>query len=382
MDRVIRNWLSVDQLEHERDSLRDVVAQLVEQDLSLAHPRLVQPQLLDPLVESTTGAVPSLTNTHLWTYAAATIVSLRAALLAEQNAHAETRRHLILLEAQLAHCKADMAAAGMLETLGLPHEIAQTEAEIAQLVSSINRRKTAIAEPPPPTSPISSAALYDVFMNEVAALTRQMEDVRLGGHHIPARPVPPPPIEANAPHPKETTMVLEDLEREIAGLGSQVDALREERSQLWQQVRDAHAEDQVPLTPPRVCCLLCLSTLLNQLKEPPARFYRPPTPGPSHNAELLSPEPSSPPLRPEDEGDLTERPADGQSLLDWDGEQSMELATPLVPSLILSTPVPLNDDEPDPNVTITEQRGTSPRTYPLLPTAGPSPDLEVGLLGS
>ncbi|KAJ7063313.1 hypothetical protein C8F01DRAFT_71559 [Mycena amicta] len=351
--------------EGERDNLRDAVKQLaerVESSRSLPRPQLSIPQLLEPLDPP---PVPLPGDPHLWTYASTTIVSLRAALTAEQQAHKETRRisraQITLLEAQLARQQADHAAADISENTEAAN--ARLAVEVAQLAAKMNvQRAIALDADPDRTvrprqraasAPGSSGAPY----------------LNTAGTSLPYGDTSVPMDDHNA------------LEREIAGLGARVEALRQERALLWEQVRAAKDEERS--TP-------------DAALEPLPRVRRPPTPGPRLHPQTLTPDSSiglppsppaprsaspdtspsrSPPIPLEDEEDQTQRPNPSESLLDWDGEQSMELATPLVPSVAL----PTASAHLDVHLAVTDLPA-SPENYALLPAAGPSPIFEVGSL--
>ncbi|KAF7294929.1 hypothetical protein MIND_01031000 [Mycena indigotica] len=365
--------------EFERDNLRDAVIELAERVessqkdfFSLPRPRLFLPQMLQPLSPPPV-VLPSETDSDLWAYASATIVALRSKLTAEQQAHAETRRitkaQIAILEAQLARREADLAAAGL--SLNPRHhadeEIAQTEAinvrlaaEVAQLAAKVEEMQATSSRPPvvPPivlqhdpdrtirprqrASSAPSSNFASDFAKDIETLGRQIEEFRITraqvAHSTPNHPARHSPVTENNDHIA--------LEREIAELGAQVDALRDERALLREQIL-ASPPITSPASPPTVSQL---------------RFPRPPTPGPRHTPEL-PPETGS----PSENGDIT-RP----NLLEWDGEQSMDLATPLVPSLVLPDtfePIPPPDTAENSN-------------YALLPTAGPSPILEYGSIES
>ncbi|KAF7304885.1 hypothetical protein MKEN_01202800 [Mycena kentingensis (nom. inval.)] len=460
-------------VEAERDGLRDVVLELAERVESIDHglsslprPRLDLPALLEPLHRSP-NAPPA--DGDLWTYASATIAGLRAALTHEQRAHQQTRRtaqaHISLLEARIARREADLAAAGMqFDEVALSRpssarraeEIAQTEAqnvrlsaEVANLAAKLDRlgRAPPLHSPdapdldpdrtvrprsrqrpnsaPGPSREALQTPDVSTFADEVAALGRQVDAIQLLNATVApervALPLSPPALSPPTASPRaDEDNVHDALEREIAGLGAQVNALRNTRALLWEQVRAAQDEDIRPESPQ--------SRPTSPEPEPRPRFTRPPTPGPPRRRQSASsietsesPQsprvlPHSPPqntlsppsLTPDRSPTVTLGSAAAEStfrplraspmsangaelrpnlsnslLLDWDGEQSMELATPLIPSVVLPA-LSASSDDAGPVSALPDAMAEEPpvvdQTYTLLPTAGPSPDVEFGML--
>ncbi|KAJ7156218.1 hypothetical protein C8R46DRAFT_1004638 [Mycena filopes] len=362
-EKVARYLNKVRRAELERDQLRDVVLELSDKiersngDItSWAYSRLKISRLLaatDPQKSNSDSA------SDLWAYASATISHLRNALTAECRAHALTRAaaraRITALEAQLARRDVEVESCVMHAGQAFPPE----------------SRASHYPEIPPSPLPLSemresikhTAAGNLVLEEEVRRLALQLQDAGLGLDDAELRDAPPstsapplprstgprpdprhpkrdkqrdsgahsrthprttaaekrrPPTPASAPETFDPDRTLRPVgqrtrsvpggspARLIAELGARIEGFHLEKELLSAQVRELQNERQSP----------------SANAEPDTR-----TPEPRSQAS--SGEPST--VR-------QTRPQQPHVLLvdfDHDGEMSMDLATPLVPTLML-----------------------------------------------
>ncbi|KAF7352686.1 hypothetical protein MVEN_01234500 [Mycena venus] len=371
-DTLTRYVDTVKVAEIERDNLRDAVIELAEKVelskddfTSWSHSRIRIPRLLEPL-QTMPNALSSIASEgDLWAYTSGMIKFLRSSLVSERRAHTETRNaaraRIAVLEAQLARRDSELEECIMHAGKTFPR------------ASSSRMSFTNIPDLPPSPPPIPASAANAahqrtlaqnvVLEEEVEQLAALLEKARLEATRRAVPPsdtrqavyesepdaVPPPPVRSSDSrgrkkrdrqnsHPSDegrrsgfhlrsssparqlrsashgveavdpdqtirpavraaTEDVHASLEREIAALGAKIDGFRAEKQILLAQ--NARFETGSPRRRFRRCHLL-------------------------QNLEVLA-APAQPP----------EGPVQARLLEDHDGEMSMDLATPLVPTVML-----------------------------------------------
>ncbi|KAJ6474463.1 hypothetical protein C8R47DRAFT_1221178 [Mycena vitilis] len=364
--------------EIQRDDLRDAVVKLSEQIelsnndfTSWSHSRIHIPRLAEPLRDLPNDVSKVTSERELWAYASGMIRFLRASLDIERRAHKETLRSaratIARLEAQVASRDAELEAClvhsgqafprASINVRSLPplplspppisvpdindalkqttEENAALEAEmerLAALLAALSFRqmpakrqrdhRTALFRPRrQSTKPrhllmvninhllvlsLGAKSVRDKILSPVMRLDDQAPD---GDRHR-LRDL------ADLPHPGPSTVtILIQIEPSaqnvpIAALGAKIDGFHLEKTRLLEQVHAVEREDNANTANPR-------ESRSTEPQQHP-RQHR-------HEAQMQAEVPILPP----------EPSTHGRLLEDYDGEMSMELATPLVPTFML-----------------------------------------------
>ncbi|KAJ6485204.1 hypothetical protein DFH09DRAFT_391604 [Mycena vulgaris] len=450
--------------EIERDELRDAVLELTEKVevsnhdfTSWAHSRMRIPRLLDPIERMPNDFSNIASEDSLWSYASGMIRYLRGSLECERRAHAETRQaaraHISLLEAQLARQDAELEictmhaarphASSRLQSANHPnipvfppsppipnsdmnafleHTSAQNvllEKEVEQLTARLEQARLAPKNAVLPQS-TSGSAIGDIAQmpsrspssehrprarrnsqDNRADLKLHTSSSRRRTSISPARrnrpPSPGDPLtEAVDPdrtiHPDPTFAVHATenvhaaMDRELAVLGAKIEAFHMEKETLLAQV---HAESQAEAH--------SRSHAHARSDSHHPEDQREPRPHTRHeNRVPIVPDP----VVQSSAENVALAPAQLHPLEDYDGEMSMDLATPLIATVILpmasastffhpSLPRPPTPGAPPAEISpldLTSERPLPPAPSPprqprdrqTSPNTDPGPQLQPG----
>ncbi|KAF7355419.1 hypothetical protein MSAN_01458600 [Mycena sanguinolenta] len=309
-------------------------------------------------------------DNELWAYASGTIVSLRDRLASECRAHAETHRvacaRISALEARIAYQDAELEERIMHASQTLPR------ASGSMRTSPTHNAGLPLSLPPIPISEVNALhrrKLADKLLleKEVEQLTEQLEKARLEANPVVLPSDARQMVSESVPHP----LTSQQLVRHILGGRSAINRIL---SPLMRVPREAlRADDLVPLgeVPAQhpqegrgrdpipigrsalvlpapckqslrhrfVCSKTGENVHPNPLARPTSRRSNQPNEvGPQ--VRYLEPPQASPPVPPPPEpggpnpwAQMAAGPA--QLFEDYDGSMSMDLATPLIPTVIL-----------------------------------------------
>ncbi|KAJ7649529.1 hypothetical protein DFH06DRAFT_554904 [Mycena polygramma] len=360
---------------------------------SWSHSRIHIPRLAEPLQDLPNDISKITSERELWAYASGMIRFLRASLDIERRAHKETlrsaRASIARLEAQVASRDAELEACLMHSGQAFPRastsarnlpplppspppisvpdmndalkqtavENVALEAEMERLAALLDQARGAVAPsdarqtaagssngtvraPPPDIRPTTAAdvehqppARPDSRRRKRERQNSEPRDARrrssprrrsasparprrppsprtVHGHDFdPDRTVRPDRPRATESVPTTTESMHASLNREIAALGAKIDDFHLEKTRLLEQVQAVEREDNANPVNPR------------------ERRPTEPQQQPRQHRHWAQTQPILPP-----EPHVV---VQGRLLEDYDGEMSMELATPLVPTVML-----------------------------------------------
>ncbi|KAJ6534820.1 hypothetical protein B0H19DRAFT_1383207 [Mycena capillaripes] len=364
---------------------------------SWSHSRIKVPHLLEPL-EKMPHELSDITSEHdLWTYVSGMIKFLRSSLAAERRAHAETqaaaRARITLLEAQVARrdleleeCFLHLGQAFPRASTGarnpLPNipvfpsspppvttadtpDNGQLEEEVVRLTALLEQaRKNRVVPPSDTRETGATSTILSEAVHQTPARTsnsgrrkrdRPDSQARYGDHRRrrssgsrrrsvsferrrpsssspnniqeldPDRTIrPDPPHVVRSPTTEE---MHASLNREIDVLGVKIDEFHLEKQRLLAQVHaGSHGVQEVDDPQSR------LSAHQQPEDQPPSQQHQ------TRNGVQTpagSPVPSPRPGAQDMDAQLSASLTQGRLLEDYDGEMSMDLATPLVPNVLL-----------------------------------------------
>ncbi|KAJ7079538.1 hypothetical protein C8R44DRAFT_91367 [Mycena epipterygia] len=383
--------------EIERDVLHHAVLEFVEKVESskdglppLSNSKIKIPCLLDPIEGMLKDASSIAAEDTQWAYASGMILSLRSSLTCERHAHAETRRsaraRISRLEAQLARREAELEACVMHVGQAFPRAstssyraanipalppspppmpisnmkafLERTSAHNIILEEELNRLNALLEARLTSKESVPSSQTYPTLSrlgaDDPAASTsqnitrrrrhahsdtverhRQRSSSRRGRSISPPRPQRPvssEPLDPDRtirpapalPRRASTEDMHTALNRELAMLGSKIDAFHIEKETLMAQVQaESRPEPDPRSNPHRHLNRHHREDQRDQFEHRArhAQSHFPAIPTPRHGGQTAAAY-----LGP---------PSQAHLLEDYDGEMSMDLATPIYPTLML-----------------------------------------------
>ncbi|KAK7061827.1 hypothetical protein R3P38DRAFT_2831780 [Favolaschia claudopus] len=370
--------------------------ELSKDDLtSWSHSRIKITRNLEPLEPMGTETLGSALRSDLWAYASGVIALLRSSLASECRAHTETRKaaraRIALLEAQVARLDAELqqcithAGPSFSRASGsrhiLPSEIPEIppspppmptnvtnatlhrslahnvllEEEVEKLAALLEEARLEAAQvssPPGARQTASSSTTHPPVLGpDIGSRNADRQNTRLGepsrwrsksgsqrrsASSAPSGPqrLSPPneptldPDRTIRPDPRiarsfHTEDIHASLDREIAALGAKIEKLHTEKEIILAQVQaesSSQLDDSITPHP---------QTLLSELSQQRgvSANEAPPT-SPLRSLSLPLPIERPP-------GSSPQVPAPAPLLEDYDGSMSMDLATPLLPTVLL-----------------------------------------------